>query len=166
MSVKGYSQSTIANVLNVSQGLISSDIAYLRQKAKEALADYLENKLPLIFQESMADMSDVISQTWEIINNPNVSYHDRLHPLSLVADCNERRLDMASNGSIVEDGIRFVLQAKQSIVEISQEKSKELLHIKEEEGKEVQLTKQQHQQQEESEEHQEEDQQKTNNSIF
>jgi DNA-directed RNA polymerase specialized sigma24 family protein len=42
MSVKGYSQSTIANVLNVSQGLISSDIAYLRQKAKEALADYLK----------------------------------------------------------------------------------------------------------------------------
>jgi predicted transcriptional regulator len=70
LSVKGYSQSTIANVLNVSQGLISSDIAYLRQKAKEALADYLENKLPLIFQESMADMSDAISQTWEIINNP------------------------------------------------------------------------------------------------
>ena len=70
MSVKGYSQLTIANVLNVSQGLISSDIAYLRQKAKEALADYLENKLPLIFQESMADMSDAISQTWEIINNP------------------------------------------------------------------------------------------------
>ena len=76
MSVKGYSQSTIANVLNVSQGLISSDIAYLRQKAKEALADYLENKLPLIFQESMAGMSDVISQTWEIINNPNVRYHN------------------------------------------------------------------------------------------
>jgi hypothetical protein len=72
---------------------------------------------------------------------------------------------MASNGSIVEDGIRFVLESEQRIVEISQEKSKELLHM-EEEGKEVQLTKQQHQQQEESEEHQEEDQQKTNNSIF
>lgn len=42
LSLKGYSQSTIANVLNVSQGLISSDIAYLRQKAKEALADYLK----------------------------------------------------------------------------------------------------------------------------
>jgi hypothetical protein len=160
MSVKGYSQSTIANVLNVSQGLISSDIAYLRQKAKEALADYLENKLPLIFQESMAGMSDVISQTWEIINNPNVSYHDRLHALSLVADCNERRLDMASNGSIVEDGIRFVLQAKQRIVEIAP-KSKELLHMKEEE---VQPT--QHQEESQQQEHEEQQEQKTKNSIF
>ena len=82
--------------------MISSDIAYLRQKAKEALADYLENKLPLIFQESIAGISEVIAQTREIINNPNVSQHDRLHALSLIADRNERRLDMASNGSIVE----------------------------------------------------------------
>jgi hypothetical protein len=119
LSVKGYSKSNIANILNVSQSLISSDIAYLRQKAREALADYLENKLPLIFQESIAGISDVISQTWEIINNPNVSYHDRLHALSLVADCNERRLDMASNGSIIEDGIRFVQEAKQRLITIA-----------------------------------------------
>jgi hypothetical protein len=163
LSSMGYSQPKIANVLNVSQSLISLDISLLRQKAREALADYLENKLPLIFQESMAGISDVISQTWEIINNPNVSHHDRLHALSLVADCNERRLDMASNGSIVEDGIRFVQQAKQRIVEISQEKSKGLLHM-EEEGKEVQPTKQQ--EEEESEHQEEQKQQKTNNSIF
>jgi hypothetical protein len=77
----------------------------------------------------MAGMSDVISQTWEIINNPDVLHHDRLHVLSLVADCKERRLDMASNGSIVENGIRFVQQAKQRIGEIAPEKSKELIHM-------------------------------------
>jgi hypothetical protein len=49
-----------------------------------------------------------------------------------------------------------------NLVEIAPKQSKELLHM-EEEGKEVQLTKQQHQQEES--EHQEEDQ-KTNNSIF
>jgi hypothetical protein len=164
LSSMGYSQLKVASVLNVSQSLISLDISFLRQRAEEALADYLENELPLIFQESMAGISDVISQTWEIINNPNVSYHDRLRALSLVADCNERRLDMASNGSIIEDGIRFIQEAKQRIVEVAPEKSKQLLHI-EEEQEEVQAT----QQEEESEVHQdweEEVQQKTNNSIF
>jgi hypothetical protein len=131
LSSMGYSQPKIASVLNVSQSLISLDISLLRQKAKEALADYLENKLPLIFQESMADISDVISQTWEIIDNPNVSQHDKLHVLSLVADCNERRLDMASNGSIVEEGIRFVQQAKQLLVTITAENTKEMLHKEE-----------------------------------
>jgi hypothetical protein len=130
----GYSQPKIASVLNVSQSLISLDISFLRQRAREALSDYLENKLPLIFEESMAGISDVISQTWEIIINPNVSHHDKLHALSLVADCNERRLDMASNGSIVEDGIRFVQEAKQRLVTIAPESAKEMLHEEEEQN--------------------------------
>jgi hypothetical protein len=73
----------------------------------------------LIFQESIAGISSVISQTWEIINNPNVSNHDRLHALSLVADCNERKLGMASNGSIVEEGIKLVQEAMQRLVAIA-----------------------------------------------
>jgi predicted transcriptional regulator len=131
LSSMGYSQPKIANILNVSQSLISLDIALIRQRAKEAMSDYLENKLPLIFQESMTGISDVISQTWEIINNPNTSQHDRLHALSLVADCNERRLDIASNGSIVEDGIRFVQEAKHRLVTIAAENTKEILHEEE-----------------------------------
>ena len=131
LSSMGYSQPKIANVLNVSQSLVSLDISLLKQRAREALSDYLENKLPLIFEESMAGISDVISQTWEIINNPNASYHDRLHALSLVADCNERRLDMASNGSIVEDGIRFAQEAGQRLIEIVPESAKQMLHEEE-----------------------------------
>jgi hypothetical protein len=142
LSSMGYSQPKIASVLNVSQSLISLDTALLRQRAREALGDYLENKLPLIFQESMAGISDVISQTWEIINNPNVSHHDRLHALSLIADCNERRLDMASNGSIVEDGIRFIHEAKQRLVEIAPESAKEILY--EEDQQQTQLQPQSH----------------------
>ena len=131
LSSMGYSQPKIASVLNVSQSLISLDISFLRKKAREALADYLENKLPLIFQESMVGISDVISQTWEIINNPNTPQQVRLHALSLVADCNERRLDMASNGSIVEDGIRFVQDARQRLVTIAPDSAKQMLHEEE-----------------------------------
>jgi DNA-binding NarL/FixJ family response regulator len=52
LSSMGYSQPKIANVLNVSQSLISLDISFLRQRAREAMSDYLENKFPLIFNES------------------------------------------------------------------------------------------------------------------
>jgi predicted transcriptional regulator len=57
----GYSQPKIASVLNVSQSLISLDISFLRQRAREAMSDYLENKLPLIFQESMTSISEFIA---------------------------------------------------------------------------------------------------------
>jgi predicted transcriptional regulator len=52
LSSMGYSQPKIASVLNVSQSLISLDIALLRQRAREAISVYLENKLPLIFNQS------------------------------------------------------------------------------------------------------------------
>ena len=43
LSSMGHSQPKIAKLLNVSQSLISLDIFLLRQRAREALADYLEN---------------------------------------------------------------------------------------------------------------------------
>jgi hypothetical protein len=38
-------------------------------------------------------------------DSPNISHHDMVHALSSVIDCNDRRLDITSNGSNVEDGI-------------------------------------------------------------
>ena len=61
LSSMGYSQPKITSVLNVSQSLISLDISFLRQGAREAMSDYLENKLPLIFQESMTSISEFIA---------------------------------------------------------------------------------------------------------
>jgi DNA-binding NarL/FixJ family response regulator len=43
LSSMGYSQPKIASVLNVSQSLISLDISFLRQRAREATSVYLEN---------------------------------------------------------------------------------------------------------------------------
>jgi hypothetical protein len=106
----------------------------------------------------MADVS-------KIAEDPDIPTHDKLHAHSLMVDCIKAKEELISDPTIIKEALDIIDQAKKHIVEISQEKSKQLLHM-EEEGKEVQPTKQQHEQ-EESEEHQEEQQkQKTNNSIF
>jgi hypothetical protein len=133
LSSMGFSQPKIASVLNVSQSLISLDISLLRQRAREALTDYLENKHPLIFQESIEGLSQVISSALEIANNPNTPTAQRLEALALISDCNSQKLDMASNGSIVEDVIKFSHNAKQGLVEITPENAKEILHDEEQE---------------------------------
>ncbi len=100
-----------------------------------------------------------------IAEDPITPTRDRSHAHLLKVNCNEVKRDLLSDPTIIQEALNIVDQTKKRIVEISQENSKELLHIEEE----VQTTKQQ-QQEEESEEHQEEDQeqqkQKTNNSIF
>jgi hypothetical protein len=101
----------------------------------------------------------------KIAEDPNTLTHDKLHAHSLMVNCIEVKEELISDPTIIQEALDIVDQTKKRIIEISQEKSKELLHI-EEEGKEVQSMKQQHQQ-EESEEHQkDEEDQKTNNSIF
>jgi hypothetical protein len=85
-----------------------------------------------------------------------------------MVDCIKVKEGLISDPTIIQEALDIVDQTKKRIVEISQENSKELLDM-EEEGKEVQPTKQQYQQEEESEEHQEDEEQqkqKTNNSIF
>lgn len=55
----------------------------------------------------MAGISEVIVQAWEAVNNPNLSQKDKTALLALIADCTHQCLDMASNGSIVEECIKF-----------------------------------------------------------
>jgi hypothetical protein len=101
----------------------------------------------------------------KIAEDPNTSTHDKLHTHSLMVDCIKVKEGLISDPTIIQQALDIVDQTNKRVVEISQEKSMELLHMEEEEeGKEVQPTKQQHQQEES--EHQEEEQQKTNNSIF
>ena len=104
----------------------------------------------------------------KIAEDSNISTHDKLHAHSLMVDCIEVKEDLISDPTVIREALQIVDRTKKHLVEIDPEKSKELLHM-EEEGKEVQPTKQQHQQQEEESEHQtdeEQEQQKTNNSIF
>jgi hypothetical protein len=102
----------------------------------------------------------------KIGEDPNISTHDKLHAHSLMVDCIKVKEDLISDPTIIQEALDIFDQTKKRIVEITPEQSKELLYM-EEEGKEVQLTKQQYQQEEESEEYQKEQkQQKTNNSIF
>jgi hypothetical protein len=98
----------------------------------------------------------------KIAEDPNTLTHDKLHAHSLMVNCIEVKEELISDPTIIQEALDIVDQTKKRIVEIAPEKSKELLHMQEE-GKEVQPTKQQYKQEES--EHQEEDQ-KTNNSIF
>jgi cellulase/cellobiase CelA1 len=56
----------------------------------------------------MTSISEFIAHGWEgVNNNPNLSQRHKTALLALIADYTNQRLDMASNGGIVENGIKF-----------------------------------------------------------
>ena len=62
----------------------------------------------------MTSISEFIAHGWEgVNNNPNLSQRNKTALLALISDCTHQRLDMASNGDIVEIGIKFAHSTKQ-----------------------------------------------------
>ena len=117
---------------------------------------YIENRLPELWESCLTQLHNTMAAVARIAADPNTPTHDKLYAHSLMVDCIEVKEELISDPTIIQEALDIVDQTKNRIVEIAPESSKELLHMEEEEGKEVQPTKQQHQQEEESEEHQEE----------
>jgi DNA-binding CsgD family transcriptional regulator len=165
LMAKGLNQYQAAAILGCSQETVCNDVAWLRNYYRQQMHHYIENRLPEMWESCLTQLHSTMAAVAKIAEDPNTPTHDKLHAHSLMVDCIKVKEGLISDPIIIQEALDIVDQTKKRIVEISQEKSKELLHM-EEEGKEVQPTKQQHQQ-EESEEHQkEQEDQKTNNSIF
>jgi hypothetical protein len=63
----------------------------------------------------------------KIAEDPNISTHDKLHAHSLMVNCIKVKEGLISDPTIIKGALDIVDQTKKSIIEISKEKSKELL---------------------------------------
>jgi hypothetical protein len=91
------------------------------------MKSYLEEKLPLIYQECYEGISQVISRSWEMINDQNTPSQTRVALLGLVADAIQTKLDISCGGEVIENGIKYAQQnIKNRFVSIA--KPEEILH--------------------------------------
>ena len=129
LSSKGYNQNRISAILHVSQALVSLDLAQLRKDAANSMKSYLEEKLPLIYQECYEGISQVISRSWEMINDQNTPSQTRVALLGLVADAIQTKLDISCGGEIIESGIKYARQnINNRFVAIAKPEADEMLH--------------------------------------
>jgi hypothetical protein len=167
LMAKGYNQYQTAAILQCSQETVCKDVAWLRNYYKQQMHHYIENRLPELWESCLTQLHSTMAAVAKIAQDSNTTTHDKLHAHSLMVNCIEVKRDLLSDPTIIQEALDIVDQTKKRIVEIAPDKSKQFLHMEEEEeGKEVQPTKQQHQQEEESEHQEDKEEQKTNNSIF
>jgi hypothetical protein len=132
LSSRGVGQYKIAKILRVTQPLINQDIAYLRMQFREALKQHIEHELPLIYNQSMFGISEVIEHAYSIYHKDGVPEQIRLHALELISDCQQRRLDMATSGSIIEQGVAYVERMRSNLNHlvraVPEDQIREMLH--------------------------------------
>ncbi len=121
--IKGYTQTRIANELQIVESTISTDMKFLRQRAKESMKEHLEERLPMEFNTCMKGLNEVLRISFEIANGYNANANGnedngriltteenrtRLQALALVNDCYKYKMELMTNGAVVSDALRYV----------------------------------------------------------
>ena len=129
LSSQGHSQREIADIVHVGIGTINRDTTYLRNEAQENLKTHIQQKLPEEYQKCMTGINQVLKICWEIVNKSrNVNNENGngqtitvidnktvLQALALINDCNKYKMDLATNGVVITDAIKFVQTNKEKL---------------------------------------------------
>jgi ECF sigma factor len=76
LSSDGYSERRTAQRLKISQSTINRDLAYLREKAKENIRHYIDERLPLEYQKCLIGLNGILSRMSDIMDNADASDRD------------------------------------------------------------------------------------------
>jgi transcriptional regulator len=104
---KGHSQVDIAKTLNVSPALISLDIQFLKERARENLRTHLQEKLPFEHSRAMTGINDILKKANAVLDNtedPKL----QLQTINVLANLYAGILTMASDGNIIQQAMEKV----------------------------------------------------------
>jgi Zn-dependent M32 family carboxypeptidase len=146
LSSQGRSQPEIATILQVGLGTVSRDIQY-REQARKNLETHINDRLPEEYQSCMTGLKQVLKLSWDIANkSKNNSNNDngqtttttitddktRIQALALANDCYKYIMDLATNGVVITDAIKFVQTNKEKLTAVSTEEDDKKSEDKEE----------------------------------
>jgi O-phosphoseryl-tRNA(Cys) synthetase len=112
--IKRFSQSEIAENLQISNATVTRDVDYLRKEAAKQLKTHLEDRIPIEYNQCISGINEILKNAWTIATNNNVSSDDKtkLQALSLANECYKHKMDLITNGVVIDDALKFVKEHK------------------------------------------------------
>ena len=104
-SSKGYYQTQIANILQMSESTIS------RQQFKENIKKYVDERLPEEYEKCLVGLTAITKEAWNTAHDPEYK-REKIQALSLAKECYSMNMDLLTNATVVDDAIRFVSSQK------------------------------------------------------
>jgi transposase len=125
LSSQGYSEREIAERLQpLAAVTVHRDLVYLRQQALQNLQKHINEAVPEEYQKCMIGMKQNLKQTLEIAESaadPKV----KLQARAIANDCYKYIMELATNGVVITDAIKFVQTNKQKLTMSKREDDKE-----------------------------------------
>jgi hypothetical protein len=104
---KGYSQREISQTLQIGLATVNRDITYLRQKAKENIKKYIDERLPEEYEKCLVGLTAITKEAWNTSQQTD-DRREKIQALSLAKECYSMKLDLLTNATVVDDAMRFV----------------------------------------------------------
>jgi hypothetical protein len=104
-----YSHREIAGILQIPKSTVSKDILTLRQEAKNGIRKYIDERLPEEYERILVGITSILREAWETSRKEETDTKEKLSALALAKDCYSMKLELLTNGSVVEDAARFVI---------------------------------------------------------
>jgi DeoR/GlpR family transcriptional regulator of sugar metabolism len=64
LASKGYNESEISRILQISQPTMNRDLAYLRQQAKSNIRKYIDVRLPEEYEKCLIGLNAITKEAW------------------------------------------------------------------------------------------------------
>ena len=124
LSSKGLSQVEIARRLQIHESTISRDLDYLREKSKENIRKYIDERLPEEYEKCLVGLTAIQREAWIAAEHAK-DVREKVQALSLAKDCYGMKLELLTNATVVEDALRFVGTNSQKIEQYEDSKTRE-----------------------------------------
>jgi hypothetical protein len=115
LSSQGHSQPDISKIMQVSLGTVNNDIFILRQRAKENIERYVNERLPEEYEKCLVGLTAILREAWHMSNQIDIENKEKVQALSLAKECYTTKMDMLTNVTVVDDAIKFVSRNSQHI---------------------------------------------------
>ena len=112
MRSRGLSHGEIAQQLQVSRALISSDIAYLRNQAKETIKEYVTEHLPEQYQVCLSALDTILKHAFEILQTSDDN-REKLQAMELFKDTHLVKLELLSNATTIDSALHYIRSKQQ-----------------------------------------------------
>ena len=116
LAVKGFTQSDICQILQLSKYTVSRDIKFLREQAKEAIKNHIDEKLPYEFDKAVKGIEEIIKEAFIMVAQAEKTQDNKgkVTALSLAKDSIQTKMDLLTN-AMLNDSIKFVEYTKQKL---------------------------------------------------
>lgn len=133
----GYTQTEIAQELQISQPLVSRDITAITKAAQEDIRHHIEETLPYERKKALMLFETIKKQAIDMANKPEgkIGDRDRIAALALAKDAGKEIIALQTQGQHIKRALRVAGGLKEKLENLEEEQNQQ----QQEEGEDLQL---------------------------